>query len=158
MSGDASKPADTGMIGHSESTELSAQRTAMSFERTAMSAHRTLHAVMKSSLSLISFGFTIFKFFTALSLEYIGESFPQDAARNFGMALLVLGVLILAIGMVEHYQTMASLRARKHHLHELGLVHSDMPLRIASSMFIAFLLLAIGILGGANLIFSIGPS
>lgn len=158
MSGDASKPADTGMIGHSESTELSAQRTAMSFERTAMSAHRTLHAVMKTSLSLISFGFTIFKFFTALSLEYIGESFPQDAARNFGIALLLLGLLILVLGLMEHYQTMASLRARKQHLHKIGLVHSDMPLRFESSMFIAFLLLMIGVLAGANLIFSLGPS
>lgn len=149
---------DSGMIGGSQSTEMAANRTAMSFERTAMSAHRTLHAVMKTSLSLIGFGFTIFKFFTVLSTDYIGEDFPEQAARNFGRAFMLLGIAILVWGIFEHYQTMAALRARKHHLHELGLVHSDMPLRLTSSMVLALLLLLTGILAFSNIVFSYSPS
>jgi len=145
-------------IGGSMSNELSANRTAMSFERTAMSAHRTLHAVMKTSLSLIGFGFTIFKFFTALSSEYIGGQFPQHAARNFGMALVFLGIAILFVGMAEHYQTMSHLRERKRRLFELGLVHSVMELKVVSSMVLALLLLLIGIAALLNILFRIGPA
>ncbi len=155
MSGETGKEtaADKGIIGDA-STELSANRTAMSFERTAMSAHRTLHAVMKTSLSLIGFGFTIFKFFTVVTTEYIVETFPAEAPRRFGLVFMMLGIVIIIFGMFEHYQTMSALRKRKARLHELGLVHSDMPLRIASSMTIAMLLLLIGISAFANLVFN----
>lgn len=158
MTEQSDAPTGDELIGGSVSNELAANRTAMSFERTAMSAHRTLHAVMKTSLSLIGFGFTIFKFFTALSTEYIGEQFPQHAARNFGLAMMVLGIAILAVGMAEHYQTVSRLRERKRRLHELGLVHSLMEVKVASSMVLALLLMLIGIAALSNIVFNIGPA
>ena len=133
--------------------ELAANRTSMAFERTAMSAHRTLQAVMKTSLSLIGFGFTIFKFFTALSDDFLTHGFPEDAAHNFGLAMIVLGILILVLGIFDHYFAMKALRIRKHRLVELGIQHSDMPNRIASSMAIALALLFLGVLAIADILF-----
>jgi|GEM_PF-2328212 len=149
------QPDDVPLIGDSMSTELSANRTAMSFERTAMSNHRTLLSMLRTSLSLIGFGFTIFKFFTALSQDFIGERFPQEAARNFGLAMVILGVVLLAMGIWDHYHAMMTLRGRKKMLFEMGLVHHYLPTRLASSMTVSLLLLLLGILALANIVFSI---
>ena len=47
-------------------TELAARRTGMAFQRTRPPPDRTLMAVIRTSLSLIGFGFTIFQFFQKL--------------------------------------------------------------------------------------------
>ena len=72
------------------SVELAARRTGMSFQRTRMSADRTLMSVIRTSLSLISFGFTIFQVFEKLRDQNV--IMHAAAPRNFGMALVVLGI------------------------------------------------------------------
>jgi uncharacterized membrane protein YidH (DUF202 family) len=59
-----------------------------------MSADRTLMSVIRTSLSLISFGFTIYQFFGKLreSNVLVGG---VHAARNFGSALVWLGIGML---------------------------------------------------------------
>jgi putative membrane protein len=47
-------------------TELAARRTGTAFQRTRMAADRSLIAVIRTSLSLIGFGFTTFQFFQRL--------------------------------------------------------------------------------------------
>src|SRR6187431_799441 len=91
------------------SVELSSRRTGMSFQRTRMSADRTLMSVMRTSLSLISFGFTIFQFFKHMEETKLLTS-ARYSARNFGLALLVLGAAILALGIVYHLAFMRQLR------------------------------------------------
>ncbi len=78
--------------------ELSARRTGMSFQRTRMSTDRTLMSVIRTSISLISFGFTIAQFFERLRSAKI---LPQEssAPRNFGVALVALGIGMLVIGI-----------------------------------------------------------
>src|SRR5262245_51890744 len=76
------------------SAELSSRRTGLSFQRTRMSADRTLMSIMRTSLSLIGFGFTLFQFFRYLR-QSVGTHVPVQAARNFGMALVIFGVLLL---------------------------------------------------------------
>src|SRR5438874_3880461 len=85
----------------SVSNELSSRRTGMSFQRTRLSADRTLMSVIRTSLSLISFGFTIFQFFKHLDEAKVISS-ARPAARNFGLALLVLGAGMLVLGIVYH--------------------------------------------------------
>jgi len=142
-------------IGGDISSELSANRTAMSFERTAMSNHRTLLSMLRTSLSLIGFGFTIFQFFKALSSDFIGGNFPQAAARNIGMAMVILGLALLILGIWDHWRAMTALRERKRKLFELGLVHNYLPTRMASSMTISLLLLVLGSAALANILFNI---
>ena len=90
-------------------TEMSSRRTGMSFQRSRMSAERTLMSVIRTALSLISFGFTIYQFLGRLLEEKLVSGAPH-AARNFGQALVWLGVGMLIVGIVYHIQFMLGLR------------------------------------------------
>ena len=74
-------------------TELAERRTGMSFQRTRMSADRTLMSVIRTSLSLISFGFTIFQVFQKLREQNVLSG--AAPARNFGVTLVLLGIVML---------------------------------------------------------------
>ena len=76
-----------------------------------MSADRTLMSVIRTSLSLISFGFTIFQVFEkARDHDLITHA---AAPRNFGIALVGLGVLMLVGGIIYHGQFMIELREER---------------------------------------------
>jgi putative membrane protein len=60
-----------------------------------MSADRTLMSAIRTSLSLISFGFTIFQAFRSLPKEWAANVVPANAGRNFGLALVMLGAAVL---------------------------------------------------------------
>src|SRR3954447_20967880 len=81
--------------------ELSMRQTGLSFQRTRMSADRTLMSVIRTALSLISFGFTIFQFFRHLEQAKLLDS-TRPSARNFGFALVLLGVGMLVSGITYH--------------------------------------------------------
>jgi putative membrane protein len=89
-------------------TELSARRTGMSFQRTRLAEDRTLMAVIRTSLSLIGFGFTIYQFFFLLREQDVITR--AAAPRNFGLALVALGVLMLLFGITYHVKFMLGLR------------------------------------------------
>src|SRR5208283_6245952 len=85
-------------------TELAARRTGMAFQRTRLAEDRTLMSVIRTSLSLIGFGFTIFQFFQRLREQDVITK--AAAARNFGLALVALGILMLVVGIIYHIQFM----------------------------------------------------
>jgi uncharacterized membrane protein YidH (DUF202 family) len=88
---------------------LSSQRTRLSFQRTRMSSDRTLMSIVRTSLSLIGFGFTIYQFFCGLrAAEATREVVGAAAARNFGVALVLLGLLILTLGMAATHTGMTT--------------------------------------------------
>ena len=104
-------------------TELSSRRTGMSFQRTRMSADRTLMSVIRTSLSLIGFGFTIAQVFQKLRDQDIITK--AAAPRNFGLALVGLGIVMLVIGIVYHVQFMLGLRHLRESMREEGLIHGE---------------------------------
>src|SRR5438874_9004704 len=106
----------------SVSNELSSRRTGMSFQRTRMSADRTLMSVIRTSLSLISFGFTIAKAFE--HLREAGSVSSEKPARNFGVALVALGIVMLLAGIIYHLQFMYGLREERKAMKAGGLVHA----------------------------------
>ena len=110
MSSKSEPRAATEMIGGDISTELAARRTGMSFQRTRMSADRTLMSVIRTSLSLIGFGFTIYQVFHKAFQAGMLKS--GDAPLNFGIALVLLGITMLAVGIVYHLRFMLALGAR----------------------------------------------
>jgi putative membrane protein len=86
--------------------------TDLAFERSRLASERTLMAWIRTSLSMISFGFTIFKFF-----EYLGESGGMELRRgplNLGRVMVVLGVLLLVPAIVQHWQFLRGLSERAH--------------------------------------------
>ena len=104
-------------------TELSSRRTGMSFQRTRMSADRTLMSVIRTALSLIGFGFTIAQVFQKLRDQDIITK--AAAPRNFGLALVGLGIVMLVIGIVYHVQFMLGLRHLRESMREEGLIHGE---------------------------------
>ena len=137
------------------STELAARRTGMSFQRTRMSADRTLMSVVRTSLSLISFGFTIFQFFRKLKDQSIITG--DASASSFGIALVFLGVAMLAIGIAYHVRFMLELRSQRTAMVEDGLVHGQSEYPLSLTLITATILLLIGIAAIASMIFNIGP-
>ena len=138
------------------STELSMRRTGMSFQRTRMSADRTLMSVIRTSLSLIGFGFTIFQFFSKLRDSSLVAG-GANAPRNFGVALVLLGILILVLGIVYHVMFMIGLRDERARLKAEGLVHGESRFPVSLTLITALLLLAVGVTAIVSMAFHIGP-
>src|SRR3954469_18825190 len=111
---------DVAAVPKSQPLELSMRQTGLAFQRTRMSADRTLMSVIRTALSLISFGFTIFQVFKHLEETKVLEG-ARPAARNFGGALVLLGVGMLTVGIIYHLLFMRGLRQMRHGMKVEGL-------------------------------------
>ena len=136
-------------------SEMSSRRTGMSFQRTRMSADRTLMSVIRTSLSLIGFGFTIFQFFE--KLRDAGTLAHAAAPRKFGSALVLLGIGMLAIGIVYHVQFMLGLRHEREAMRAAGLIHGESVFPPSLTLITAAILLLIGIAAIISMVFNAGP-
>ena len=137
------------------SVELSSRRTGMSFQRTRMSADRTLMSIIRTSLSLISFGFTIFQVFEKLrDQNVVTHGAP---ARNFGVTLVALGILMLVGGIIYQVQFLLHLREERAALAADGLVHAQSKFPVSLTLITAALLLFIGIAAIVSMLFRVGP-
>jgi len=138
------------------STLLAMRRTGMSFQRTRMSADRTLMSVIRTSISLISFGFTISQFFAKLKqADMLGGG--ESAPRNFGLALVWLGIGMLVLGIVYHLQFMRGLRHLRAEMKSEGLIFGQSHFPASMTLVVAFALLAVGILAMLSLQLHVGP-
>jgi putative membrane protein len=137
------------------SVELSSRRTGMSFQRTRMSADRTLMSVIRTSLSLISFGFTIFQVFEKMREHNVIAH--AASGRNFGVALVALGILMLIGGIGYHLQFMMGLRHERTAMTEAGLIHGKSHFPVSLTLITATILLFIGIAAITSMLFQIGP-
>lgn len=137
------------------SVELSSRRTGMSFQRTRMSADRTLMSVIRTSLSLISFGFTIFQVFQKLRDQNVVTH--ASPARNFGVALVALGILMLVGGIIYHLQFMVHLREERKAMKDAGLIYGESSFPVSLTMITAFILLFVGIAAIVSMVFQVGP-
>ncbi len=136
------------------SIELSSRRTGMSFQRTRMSADRTLMSAIRTSLSLISFGFTIAQVFGKMAESQGWGSAPP---RNFGIALVLLGIVMLVVGIAYHLSFMAGLRRERQQMKAAGLVHAESHFPVSMTLIVALLLLATGLLAILSMVFRVGP-
>ena len=137
------------------SVELSSRCTGMSFQRTRMSADRTLMSVIRTSLSLISFGFTIFQVFEKLRDQSVITH--AGAARNFGVTLVGLGIIMLIGGIIYHLQFMLHLREQRVAMIAEGLVHGESKFPVSLTLLTAVILLLIGVAAIVSMLFSVGP-
>jgi putative membrane protein len=139
----------------SPSTELATRRTGLAFQRTRLAAERTLMAVIRTSLSLISFGFTIHKVFEGLKDGNVITG--SSAGRNFGSTLVVIGLMVLLAGVLYHVWFMVALRHERKALKKQGLVHGESPFPPSMTLFAATLLLVLGTVTAAGMVYGIGP-
>ena len=66
-------------------------------------------SVIRTSLSLVSFGFTISQIFQKLTESKVLNG-DGTAGRHFGVALVMVGITMLVLGIVYHGQFMLALR------------------------------------------------
>jgi len=68
-----------------------------------MASERTLMAWIRTSISMIGFGFSIYKFFQYMPEEIAtGNVRRPQAPRNLGLTLIALGTLALAAATWQH--------------------------------------------------------
>ena len=118
-----------------DATQLAAERTRLAYERTLM-------AWIRTATSLISFGFTIYKFFQFMHEE--GKVASPDrllGSRGFALLMILIGLVALLLATVQHRQDMKRLRAQYH----------EAPYSLA--IVIAILIAGLGLLGLLAVIF-----
>ena len=113
-----------------ESASVLDTATRLAYERTWLANQRTQMSWVRTALTLISFGFTIAKFFEYLH-EKQGDKAPLLGARTVGIMMIAGGLVALALSDVQHRRAVKAIRARC----------PDLPPSLAgvTSAFIAFL-------------------
>ena len=83
--------------------------TALAFMRTRAAYERTMMAWIRTATSLITFGFSIYKFF---QLEEYRKLEPNRliGPRQFSLALVSIGLISLLLATIEYRQNMRILR------------------------------------------------
>ena len=90
--------------------ELAEARTQLAVSRNVMAADRTLMAWVRTALSMISFGFTIYKLLENLGQSGVGDMTRLHSPRVVGLFLTGLGTLSMVMGTVEYWFRMKDLR------------------------------------------------
>jgi putative membrane protein len=82
--------------------------TRLAVERTRLANERTLMAWIRTSTSLIAFGFTIFKFFQYLATEEHRHTVVSPWI--VGMVMILIGLTGLALAWIQHRQQLSALK------------------------------------------------
>jgi inner membrane protein YidH len=127
--------------------------TTLAIERTYAAVERTLMASVRTSLSLIGFGFTIYLLFTKGARAALVPADP--IARYFAMGLMSLGVLVLALGIWGRSRTELELEREVGSLHATDLDSEAVAHQRSSAFALAALALVLGIVGLASMAFHV---
>jgi putative membrane protein len=112
--------------------------TDLALRRTFMAHERTLMAWIRTSTSLISFGFTIYKFFQYLPETGDARSSPEGfGPRGFALSMIGVGLIALAFAIVDYRRTLGILE------HEYGQKHASSAGQLAVVIFMMGLFLLI---------------
>lgn len=85
------------------SDELALERTNLAYDRTALANDRTLMAWVRTATSLISFGFTIYKFFQEMvNAKEANVSHTLLTPRRVGLLLVMFGFLGLLLATIQY--------------------------------------------------------
>ena len=84
--------------------------TTLAYERTNLAHERTLMAWVRTATSLITFGFTIYKFF---QLEMAAQRVRLQqliGPREFAILMIAIGLIALMASTIQHWQSRRKLR------------------------------------------------
>lgn len=95
------------------SDELAHDRTELAAKRTLMAAERSLMAWNRTALSMIGFGFTLYK--VLFAIQQAGNLLRgENAPRNAGLFLIAMAVFSMVVGIIEYVQAIKDLREIKY--------------------------------------------
>lgn len=89
--------------------ELAMDRTNLASKRTLMAADRSLMAWVRTALSMISFGFTIYKILQGFQDAGVHLAHPETP-RRVGLFLTAMGTISMVMGTIEYWRTIVALR------------------------------------------------
>lgn len=84
--------------------------TRLAVDRTWLAHERTLMAWIRTATSLISFGFTIYKFFAFESGKNGPVAHALVSPRQFAILMIATGLIALLLSVIDHRQSMKLLR------------------------------------------------
>lgn len=84
--------------------------TKLAIERTRVAYERTIMASVRTATSLITFGFSAYKFFR-LDIAKAAEGNHIIGPKQFGIAMMALGLAALLLAWTEYHRDMRSLRS-----------------------------------------------
>lgn len=121
--------------GHlSSSSELADRRTSLAVTRTIAALDRTLMAWVRTSTSLISFGFTIYKFFQYLRSDQALSDVDRMrllSPRGVALVMIGLGVIALTFATIDYRKQASVLRAA---YREYGPFHTSIAGAVAAAI------------------------
>jgi len=107
---------------------------------TLMAADRTLMSWTRTSLSMLSFGFTIFKILQAFQDTAGKFVVRSETPRDAGLFLTAMGTIAMVMGTLEYWQTLRVLQQQR------IFTRPRSPLIMAIVMSISGILLFVSIL------------
>lgn len=96
---------------HANTLEMSSSMR-LALDRTDMAHERTMMAWIRTAVSLISFGFTIYKFLQYVERESGGQPGRVIGARGYGLFMIGTGLLALLLATISHRRAMQALREK----------------------------------------------
>jgi putative membrane protein len=85
--------------------------TNLAVDRTRLSYERTLMAWVRTAISLITFGFTIYKFFQLERGDYRQDN-RLISASDFAVLMIIIGLLSLLMATFEHRRELKALKTQ----------------------------------------------
>lgn len=109
--------------------------TRFALDRTRLAYERTLMAWVRTATSLISFGFTIYKFFQYLHEGRETAPVAVLGPRSFALLMISIGLVALTLATIEHRRQLRAMRVE----------YGSVPYSLAT--VVAALIAALGVLG-----------
>ena len=114
----------------------------LAIDRTRLAAERNLMAWVRTALSMITFGFTLYKVLQAIQAQ---STVPVLHPRNAGLTLIGIGTFALIAASIQHWK----------YVRKLSTVQPHSPWDLA--LIIACLLALLGFLMFGGILFRSGP-
>ena len=116
----------------------------LAIDRTRLAAERSLMAWIRTALSMIAFGFTIYKFLQAHSAQSPVPVLRPNAPRNVGLLLVGIGTFAVAVACIQHWKYVRKLSP-------------DHAFRWDVAFIVAILIGLLGLLIFASMVYTAGP-
>ena len=84
--------------------------TRLAYDRTRLAYENTMMAWVRTATSLITFGFSVYKFFQ-FDIKRGQELSGSIGPREFGLMMITFGLVSLLAGTLQHVMSLRQLRA-----------------------------------------------
>jgi len=112
----------------------------LALERTAMAADRTLLAWVRTALSSIAFGFTIYKVLGAMAKSEGVAVIREQTPRNIGIFMILIGVVPLLLATYQYQHGMKRMGVRGNFYINPGMVSAIGVILLGIALLVVILM------------------